>query len=100
QQRDGQPRRCVEHGHQPGSAGEAFDRVVVEAARDLYGDVRHAVDVRRLDVELAAVFRDLEIDDGRHVRAAVAVGGKRVADRLDGNLGRDRRAQRGLVDDL
>ena len=49
----GQTGRCIENRHQPGSARQPARRVVVEARCDLDGNVRHALDVCRLDVELA-----------------------------------------------
>jgi hypothetical protein len=93
------PRRGVEHGHQSGAAWQAERGVVVEAARDLHRDVRHAVDERRLHVELAAPGRHVEVDHRRHVRTPLAISAKRLAHGVHCDLRRDRRPQRRFFND-
>src|SRR5262249_10112741 len=100
EQRLGQSRVRAEHRHQAASAREPVRRIVVEAAGDFHGDLGHAVDVRGLDVELAAAPRDVEVDHRGHVRASLAVGPERLAHRVDGDPRRDGRPKRGFVDQL
>jgi hypothetical protein len=61
--------------------------------------VRHSLYVGGLDVELAVRRRDLEIDDRRHARFALPVGGKRLAHRGNCALGRHHSAQHSFFDD-
>ena len=80
EQRGRKARGGVEERNHARTAREAARRVVVEPRGHLDRDVRHAVDVRGLDVELAAGRGDLEVDDRGHVGASLAVGAERVAD--------------------